>query len=156
VLLIHYIYKYIHTFIRSWRVTETMKGEKFALLAVLRTVYVWHEALSVHCAWSVLKPIVQQSHVEASVRRKVFGITWSILTKISWVCVNVFMSRVIKSRKMRWVGHVARIGERGGVYRVLIEKSERKRPLGRPRRRWKDNINTNLQEEGCGVWTGSS
>jgi len=46
---------------------------------------------------------------------------------------------------MRWAGHVARIGEERGVYRVLVEKPEGKRPLGRPRRRWVDNIRTDLQ-----------
>ena len=49
--------------------------------------------------------------------------------------------RVIKSRRIRWAGHVARMGERRGGYRVLVRKPEGKRPLGRPRRRWKDNIN---------------
>jgi len=53
-------------------------------------------------------------------------------------------------------GHVARMGERRGVYRVLVGKPEGKRPLGRPRRRWEDNIKMDLQEVGCGVWTGSS
>ena len=48
--------------------------------------------------------------------------------------------QVIKSRRMRWAGHVARIGERRGVYSVLVGKPERKRPLGRPRHRWADNI----------------
>jgi len=48
------------------------------------------------------------------------------------------------------VGHVARMGERRGVYRVLVGKSEGKRPLGRPRRRWEDNIKIDLQEVGCG------
>jgi hypothetical protein len=48
--------------------------------------------------------------------------------------------RVIKSRRMRWAGHVARRGEGRGVYRVLVWSPEGKRPLGRPRRRWKDNI----------------
>jgi len=57
---------------------------------------------------------------------------------------------VIKSRKMRWAGHVARMGERRGVYRVLLGKPERKRPLGRPRRRWDDNIKMDLQEVGSG------
>jgi hypothetical protein len=57
---------------------------------------------------------------------------------------------MIKSRRMRWVGHVAHIGERKGVYRVLVGKPEGKRPLGRPRRRWVDNIRMDLQEEGCG------
>jgi len=58
--------------------------------------------------------------------------------------------QVIKSRRMRWAGHVARIGEERGVYRVLVGKPEGKRPLGRPRRRWVDNIRMNLQEVGCG------
>ena len=48
--------------------------------------------------------------------------------------------RVIKWRRMRWAGHVARMGEESGVYRVLVGKPEGKRPLGRPRRRWVDNI----------------
>ena len=51
---------------------------------------------------------------------------------------------------MRWAGHVARIRERKGVYRVLVGKPEGKRLLGRPRRRWDDNIKMNLQEVGCG------
>jgi len=57
--------------------------------------------------------------------------------------------RVIKSRRMRWAGHVARMGEESGVHRVLVGKPERRRPLGRPRRRWVDNIRTDLQEVGC-------
>jgi len=51
---------------------------------------------------------------------------------------------------MRWAGHVARMGERKGVYRVLVGKSKKKRPLGTPRRRWDDNIKMDLQEVGCG------
>ena len=64
--------------------------------------------------------------------------------------------RVIKSRRMRWVGHVARTREERGVYRVLVVKPEGKRPLGRPRRRWVDNIRLDLQEVGCGYmdWIG--
>ena len=58
--------------------------------------------------------------------------------------------RVIKSRRMRWAGHVARMGEGRGVYRILVGKSEGKRPRGRPRRRWEDNIKMDLQEVGCG------
>ena len=58
--------------------------------------------------------------------------------------------RVIKSRRMRWVGHVARMWERKRVYRVLMGKPEVKRPLGRPRHRWEDNIKMDLQEVGCG------
>jgi hypothetical protein len=64
--------------------------------------------------------------------------------------------RVIKSRRIRWAGYVARMGEERGVYRVLVGKPERKRPLGRPRRRWEDNIRMDLQELGCGGmdWIG--
>ena len=65
--------------------------------------------------------------------------------------------RVIKSRRMRWAGHVARMGEeRVGVYRVLVGKPEGRRPMGRPRRRWVDNIRMDLQEVGCGYmdWIG--
>jgi len=51
---------------------------------------------------------------------------------------------------MRWAGHVARIGEKRGVYRVLVGKPEGKRPLGRPMRRLGDNIKMDLQEVGCG------
>ena len=64
--------------------------------------------------------------------------------------------RVIKSRRMRWAGRVARMGEERGVYRVLVRKPEGKRPLGRPRRSWVDNIRMDLQEVGCGHvdWIG--
>ena len=64
--------------------------------------------------------------------------------------------RVIKSRRMRWTGHVARMGEDRMVYRVLVGKQEGKRPLGRPRLRWVDNIRMDLQEVGCGYvdWIG--
>jgi len=50
---------------------------------------------------------------------------------------------------MRWAGHIAHVGEGRGVYRVLVEKPEGKRPLGRPRHRWEDNIEMDLQEVGC-------
>ena len=58
--------------------------------------------------------------------------------------------RVIKSRRMRWAGHVAGMGKRRGMYRILVGKSEGKRPLGKPRRRWEDNIKMDLREVGCG------
>ena len=54
--------------------------------------------------------------------------------------------RVVKSRRMRWARHVARMGEGRGVHRVLVGKPEGKRPLGRPRRRLEDNIKMDLQE----------
>jgi hypothetical protein len=55
---------------------------------------------------------------------------------------------MIKSRRMRWAGHVARMREGRGVYRVLVGRPEGKRTLGRPRRRWEDNINMDLREIG--------
>jgi hypothetical protein len=54
--------------------------------------------------------------------------------------------RVIKSRRMRWAGHVACMGEEIGVYRLLVGRSKGKRPLGRPRHRWEDNIKMDLRE----------
>ena len=57
---------------------------------------------------------------------------------------------LIKWRRMRWAGRVARMGERRGVYRVLVGKPGGKRTIGRPRRRWENNIKMNLQEVGCG------
>ena len=64
--------------------------------------------------------------------------------------------RVIKSRRMRWAGHVARMGEERGVYRIFVGKPEGRRLLGRPGRRWVDNIRMDLQEMGCGYmdWIG--
>jgi hypothetical protein len=63
---------------------------------------------------------------------------------------------VIKSRRMRWAGHVACMGEGRGAYRVLVGKRERTSPLGRPRHRWEDNIRMDLQEVECGCvdWIG--
>ena len=62
--------------------------------------------------------------------------------------------RVVKSRRMRWAWHVARMGEGRGLHRVLIGKHEGKKPLGRPRRRWEEYIKMDLQEVGgsCGDW----
>ena len=69
-----------------------------------------------------------------------------------------FSVRVIKSKRTRWAGHVARMGERRGLYGVLVGKTEGKRPLRRPRRRWEDNIKMDLQEVRFGglVWIGLS
>jgi hypothetical protein len=58
---------------------------------------------------------------------------------------------MIKSRKMKWAGHVARMEEKRNAYRILVEKPEGRRPLGRPRRRWVDNIKIELREIG---WDG--
>jgi hypothetical protein len=64
--------------------------------------------------------------------------------------------RIIKSRRMRWGCHVARMGQKSNAYRLLVGKPEGKRPLGRPRRRWVDNIRIDLEEVGWGDvdWIG--
>ena len=102
---------------------------------------------------------------ENMVLRRIFGprrdeITgeWRILhnEELNDLYSSPNIVRVIKSRRMRWAGHVARIGEEMGVYRVLVGKPEVKRPLGRPRHRWMDNIRMDLQEVGSGYmdWIG--
>jgi hypothetical protein len=58
--------------------------------------------------------------------------------------------RVIKARRMRWAGHVERMGEVRGAYNILVGKPEGRRPLGRPRRRWEDNIKIDLLGIGFG------
>ena len=73
------------------------------------------------------------------------------------LCSSPNIIRVIKSRRMRWVGHVARLGDRRGVYRLSVEKLEGRGPLGRPRHRWEDNINIGLQAVRWGhglYWSG--
>jgi hypothetical protein len=59
---------------------------------------------------------------------------------------SIITRRIIKSRKMRWAGHVARMGEKRNAYRILVGKPEGKRLLGRPRRRWEDNIQMDLRQ----------
>jgi hypothetical protein len=67
---------------------------------------------------------------------------------------GVSIIRMIKSKRMRWAGHVARIGEKRNAYRILVRKPEGKRPLGRPRRMWEDNIRMDLRGIGRVVWSG--
>ena len=102
---------------------------------------------------------------ENKVLRRIFGSKADEVTtewrKLHKEELNVVYSsantvRVIKSRRMGLAGHVVRMGVRRGVYGVLIRKPEGKRPLGRCRHRWDDTIKMDLQEVGCGVWTGSS
>ena len=62
--------------------------------------------------------------------------------------------RIIKSRRMRWAGYVAHMGGERGAYRILVGRPEGRRPVGRPRRRWEDNIKMDLQEVGWEAWTG--
>jgi hypothetical protein len=93
---------------------------------------------------------------ENRVLRRIFGPkreedgSWRKLhnDEIHNLCSSPNIVRVIKSRRMRWVGHVARMGEGRGVYRVLVGRRKGKRPVGRPGRRWEDNINIDLREIG--------
>jgi len=96
---------------------------------------------------------------ENRVLRRIFGpkkdevtVQWSKLhnEELNDLYSSPNIVRVIKSRRMRWAGHVARRGKRRGVYRVFVEKPEEKIPLGRPRRRWEDNIKMDLTEVGYG------
>jgi len=102
---------------------------------------------------------------ENMVLRRIFGprkdeVTgeWRILhnDELNYLYSSPNIVQVIKSRRMRWAGHVACMGEEWGVYRSLVGKPQGKRPLGRPRRRWVDNIRMDLQEVGCGYmdWIG--
>ena len=116
--------------------------------------------------WDGMRPTFARSFVPSdggnvlriSYLHRVFHVSWRRLHNEE---INVLYStpnivRVIKSRRMRWAGHVARMGEERGVCSVLVGKPEGKRPLGRPRRRWVDNIKMDLQEVGCGHvdWIG--
>jgi hypothetical protein len=100
---------------------------------------------------------------ENRVLRKVFGPTREEVTgewgklhieKLSDLYSLPNIVRVVKSRTMTWAGHVARMWEGRGVYRVLVGKPEGKSPLGKPRRRWEDNIKMDFQEVrgSCGDW----
>ena len=102
---------------------------------------------------------------ENIVLRRIFGPRWDEVTgdwrrlqneELNDLYCSANIVLVIKSRRVRWTGHVARMGEERGVYRVLVGKPEGRRPLGRARRRWVDNIRMDLQEVGCGYmdWIG--
>ena len=78
-----------------------------------------------------------------------YGLNLYIQFRLTLALQDLHQSRVIKSRRKRWVGHVAGMGERRDVYMVLVGKPEGKRPLGRPRLRWEDNIKMDLHEVGC-------
>jgi len=98
---------------------------------------------------------------ENRVLRRIFWLEWDKLKK-EWRKlhngdVNDLYSSpniiwVIKSGRMRWAGHVGRMGESRASYRILVVKPEGRRPLGRLRHRWDDNIKMDLQEVGWGTW----
>ena len=96
---------------------------------------------------------------ENRVLRRIFGPKRDKITsdwrklhneKLNDLCSSPNIVQVIKSRRMGWAGHVACMGERRGVYWVLVGKPERKRPLNRPRHRWEDSIKMDLPEVGWG------
>jgi hypothetical protein len=102
---------------------------------------------------------------ENRILRRIFGPKRDGMTR-GWIKLyneqlhNLYSSpsiiRIIKSKRMRWTGHVARMGEKRNVYRLLVGKPEGKRPLGRPRRRWINNIKMDLLEIAMSVvdWIG--
>jgi hypothetical protein len=102
---------------------------------------------------------VKITRVEYRVLRRVFGPKRDEATG-EWIKLHIEelndlyclpnIVRVVKWRRMRWAGHVARMGEERGAHRLLVGKPEGKRPLGRPRRRWENNIKMDLQEVGVG------
>jgi hypothetical protein len=97
--------------------------------------------VSVANCYAVLK---LSTDLAENLNRLKFDVKFIVFYKIQWCTLYILVYnivQVIKSQKIRWAGHVARMGEKRGVYRVLVGKSEGKRPLGRPRRRLEDNIN---------------
>ena len=105
--------------------------------------------------WNIFGRIKQNSRKiwESNVARwfKICPVSWKLRVSDPYSSPNIV--RVIKSWRMRWAGHVARVGEKRDIYRVLVGKPEGKRQLGRPRPRWEDNIKMDLQEVGWGTWT---
>ena len=100
---------------------------------------------------------------ENKVRRKIFGAMKDEITgewrrfhkaELHALYSSPNIIRCHKSRRLRWAGHVERMEQSSNAYRVLVGKPEGKRPLGRPRRRWEDNIKIDLREVGCdpGEW----
>jgi hypothetical protein len=96
---------------------------------------------------------------ENRVLRKIFGLKRDEVTggwrklhneELHGFYFSPSIIRVIKSRRMRWAGHVARMGEVRDAYNILVGKPEERRPLGRPRRRWEDNIKVDFGEIGFG------
>jgi hypothetical protein len=90
----------------------------------------------------VLRRIIEPKRQEEGSERKLHNDELHIM----YSSPNIV--RVIKSRRLRWAEHVARMGEGGGDYRILVGRPEGKRPLGRPRRKWEDNIKMDLREKG--------
>ena len=137
-------------------------------IKICRTI-IWPVVLYGCEAWSLTLREERKLRVfENMVLRRIFGPRRDEVTgewrrlhneELSDLYSSPNIVRVIKLRRMRWTGHVARMGEERGVYRVLVGKPEGRRPMGRPRSRWVDNIRMDLQELGCGYmdlhWAGA-
>jgi len=134
--------------------SASVKGKTRAIPLLLFWVFVDCYRVNCTAVQSPLLTFLKQNTISFLSQVKVSKIL-SVATMCDLYCSpnNV---RVIKSRRMRWAGHVARMGEEREVYRILLGKPEGKRPLGRPRGRWVDNIRMDLQEVGCGYmdWIG--
>ena len=142
----------------------------FWVCACIVELFIWHTKCMCSIMLSSVVCLVLPiwfllSHKRNMVLRRIFGhrrdeVTGEWRRLHNEVLNDLYSSpnivRVIKSRRMRWAGHVTRMGEERGVYRVLLGKPEGRRPLGRPRRRWVDNIRMDIQEVGCGYmdWIG--
>ena len=115
------------------------------------------EKIETHILYS--KPFV--SEIRTLLERRIFGPRSDEVTgerrrlhneELNDLYCSPNIVRVIKSSRLRWAGHVARMGEKRGVYRVLLGKPEGRRSMGRPRRRWVDNIRMDLQRGGMWVY----
>ena len=135
---------------------------KYLNIKIYRTIILPHVLYGCE-TWSLeLREELRLRMFENGVLRRIFGAKRDEVTgewRKQYEEINDLYSppnvvRVITSRRMRWAGHVARMGERRSEYKIWVRKSEGKSPLGRPRRRWEDNIIMDLQEVGCGsmVW----
>jgi hypothetical protein len=92
---------------------------------------------------TLLRCLTTQFQTEAH-RAEIVGVVNVEYEELHSLNSSPSIIRMIKSRNMRWVGHVARMGEKRNAYRILIAKPDGKRPLARPRHRWEDNIRTDL------------
>ena len=137
-----------------------MKYQNYVLMIILYSIYIYYIMYGCE-TWS----LTLREERKLRVLRRILGPRRDEVTgewrrlhneELNELYPSPNIVRVIKSRRMRWVGHVPRMGEESGAYRFLVGKPEGKRPMGRPRRRWMDNIGRDLQEVGCGYmdWIG--
>ena len=153
--------KYIYFFISNGRYISSSLLSKKLKIKIYRTIIL--PVVLYGCETRSLTLREERTRrlrvFENRVLRRVFGLKRDEVTgewrKLHYEELSDLYSltnivRVVKSRRMRWVGHVARMGEGRGVHRFLERKPEGKTPMRRPRRRWEDNIKTDLQEVGGG------